>query len=419
MLKITPIDNGLHSLAKGLEAFNKLHGNPADVFSLKDSILRTHHAIETLAKAILFEINPVFVLRDDAKIGKFISRYKEFAEGKNSFIVDDEFTIGLIDALDRLRGMGEIKQYPESEFSQLRNAAEELEKFRNAIQHFAIEANAEIVARVLGNIVPRFVDLLDVLQISANRSFGYGYSVVRFRHKTADLSGFMDKLVEIYPDSKNVIDLLRSQYDILIAKTIEFFSNKTFQNIVLSVKIKDYGKVGPPPYRPEVNLNGAFELALNSHQMLHLQLPADITIRTGGDNAQSNITSYEGSVAISNPVKTPGAQSETDPVVNGSIELRLAVTLRQPDSAIRLQDAGEYLPVLREIEIQMQASLKYEALVHNDSAHYLVQNMIHASGNLKLTISAVPSGYDSEDRKHLIYGILNSTLVSCLVSRVS
>lgn len=49
-MEIDPRKNGIHSLAEALRAFKTFHENPDDVFALKDLILRTHHALETLFK---------------------------------------------------------------------------------------------------------------------------------------------------------------------------------------------------------------------------------------------------------------------------------------------------------------------------------------------------------------------------------
>lgn len=59
-MKIDLRQNGMHSLVEALKAFRKFHENPEAsdvVFSLKDSILRGHHALETLFKEKLSQCN--------------------------------------------------------------------------------------------------------------------------------------------------------------------------------------------------------------------------------------------------------------------------------------------------------------------------------------------------------------------------
>jgi hypothetical protein len=401
MVTITPIENGLHSLAKGLEAFNSLHNNPSDAFALKDAILRTHHAVETLIKAALFEINPVFVLKDETKIGKFVSKFQEFVEGKNSFIIDNEYTIGLIDAINRLHNLGKLSEYPEREFYQIRSALMELEVFRNAIQHFAINAKMEIVARILGNIIPRFMDLLEVLSRSRISFFGYGYSPIQLPHKTLELSEFRKKLNTIYPESEKIINLLRHRYDELISKTIEFFSGREFQETEISVRVRDHGKVGCPPYMPEITLKGALEIAVDAHQLLLSNLPFD-------NVQQFQITNYEGSVIVANPVKK--GNNDFNSIVTGSIELQANIILPRSESAILLAGAEEFVPMLRDIDIGLTVSLHYEAIALYNQAHYDVRNILEAQGELKLIITAVPTGYDNESKKHMVNGSFSSSL---------
>lgn len=417
MAKLTPIDNGLHSLAKGLEAFDALHEDRADVFLLKDAVLRTHHAIETLLKAALFEVNPVFVLKSDTKIDRYLTRYAEFVEGSNAFIIDEEFTIGLSESLLRLRKIGRTKGYSDREFHQLQIATEELEELRNAIQHFAIEADTSVVARVLGNAVPRFVDLLDVLATPASRVSDT--NSFEGRYQVADLSGFRKILTRIYPGSDDAVRLLRTRYDTLIRDAITFFSGKRFSGATLSVNVRDHGRVGAPPYMPEVDFKGTIDIDVDFHRMTQLRFASFgiADFRQGlpdtvGTDTQNNMTSYEGSVSIANPSRKAEHSDEWESVVTGSIELRVAVALQNATSVIHLDGAEEYAPVLRDVEIKMVASLKYEALALYDEAHYDVRKLITADGNLRLTITAVPDGYTQENKEHLISGSLQAVLDS-------
>lgn len=52
-MDINPRMNGIHSLAEGLRAFKNFHTDNKDIFALKDSILRSHHTLETLLKEIV------------------------------------------------------------------------------------------------------------------------------------------------------------------------------------------------------------------------------------------------------------------------------------------------------------------------------------------------------------------------------
>ena len=83
MATVTPLENGVHSLATGLEAFQRFHQSPDDRFALKDAILRSHHAVETISKAVLYDQNPILILRGDTKVERFLQLIEQFIEGKS------------------------------------------------------------------------------------------------------------------------------------------------------------------------------------------------------------------------------------------------------------------------------------------------------------------------------------------------
>lgn len=53
MAWIAPLENGVHSLAEAVRAFETFHGDSTNAFTLEDAILRSHHALETLFKLLL------------------------------------------------------------------------------------------------------------------------------------------------------------------------------------------------------------------------------------------------------------------------------------------------------------------------------------------------------------------------------
>jgi hypothetical protein len=86
-MKIDLRKNGIHSLAEGLRAFRAFHENPEgpDIeFALKDSILRSYHALEILFKKALAQYNSVLLLEKNEKIGSFVESYKKFLNGDKS-----------------------------------------------------------------------------------------------------------------------------------------------------------------------------------------------------------------------------------------------------------------------------------------------------------------------------------------------
>ncbi len=95
--------NGIHSMAKGLEAFKAFYDDQENIFALKDSILRSHHALETLFKNVLYEINPVLLISDDRKVKEVIEGYERFAKGETTTVLDETKTTTLETAIERLR----------------------------------------------------------------------------------------------------------------------------------------------------------------------------------------------------------------------------------------------------------------------------------------------------------------------------
>ena len=73
-MKIDLRENGIHSLAEALRAFSTFHENPDAsnaAFALKDSVLRAHHALETLFKKALMQYNSVLLLVKKRKSWEF------------------------------------------------------------------------------------------------------------------------------------------------------------------------------------------------------------------------------------------------------------------------------------------------------------------------------------------------------------
>jgi hypothetical protein len=66
--------------------------------------------------------------------------------------------------------------------------------------------------------------------------------------------------------------------------------------------------------------------------------------------------------------------------------------------------------MLRDIDINLAVSLRYTAIALYNQSHYDVQNILKASGELKLIITAVPTGYNNESKKYMVNGSFNSAL---------
>ena len=352
-------------MAKGLEAFKVYHENQNDIFALKDSILRSHHGLETLFKNVLYGINPVLLVRDDRKVKEIIDGYEKFAKGETSTVLDETKTTTLEVTIERLRRLGFIK-IDNREYSAFQHAISELCSFRNQLQHLGISANADVVGRILGTVLPRGIDILE--NIPSREPF-----------TSASLESF-------YPQSKAVIELLRNTYDTLVKDAIAFFAKREFVDQELIIKVNDHGHVGAPPYFAELNISGF--LKYNYERMVGFLY---------WKNLEKELP-YQASVNIGQPTFTKGAFPDMG-LAKGNITLNAQMLLDLPNGSILLPDAEEKLRVLRGVSVVIKGNLDYEAEAMMNDWHYDVQKLKTAEGKLSVKIAALPRGYTNHENE--------------------
>jgi len=153
-MKIDVRTNGIHSMAKALESFENFHKHPEDVLSLKDSILRSHHALETLFKDVLYAVSPILIVSKNQKVGKVIEGYEDYMKADAATVLDRTNTTNLQGAIDRLRRLGAIT-LDEREYKLFELSIKELCSYRNRLQHLGISANPDEIGRILGIALPR------------------------------------------------------------------------------------------------------------------------------------------------------------------------------------------------------------------------------------------------------------------------
>jgi hypothetical protein len=150
-MKIDLRENGIHSLAEALRAFSTFHENPdapKAAFALKDSVLRAHHALETLFKKALMQYNSVLLLEKNEKVGSFVDSYKKFLNGDIAWELEELHTIGLKETIIRLNDFGFLKM-DSREFALFLDAVDKLERYRNRLQHLSLSADPDVIARIL------------------------------------------------------------------------------------------------------------------------------------------------------------------------------------------------------------------------------------------------------------------------------
>ena len=403
-LEITPVDNGAHSFAMALKSVQDFLADPTDATAIKDAILRSHHGIETLVKSALFDHNPVMLLRDDAKVGTFVAHYAAFLRGDNAFLLDDAKTVGVNEGLMRLRSIGLLDGVDDRAFHALVAALEQLTAVRNAIQHFGVRLKGDRMLRVLGSLLPRFLDVFEELGTSSKRFRGYGYRLFMMSGGLGDLATVRKRIRDAFPDADAVLATLRHRYDQLLEAAAAAIRGQEFPDTAIRLSIRDHGEVGAPPYVPELNAEGLLTLRMDTGSIHRLgwrdQWPDDVEpIR--------HVISYDGQVTIDAPtIDGP------DLVVgsSGKVALHLTIGLKQAHGIISLPGYDEHLEVLRDISVTVSAQVSYHGYGAATGSHYSVDTLNSAKGTLRVEIRGYPLGYDPDDPSQALVGILEAPL---------
>ncbi|HAO92660.1 MAG: hypothetical protein A2X99_04050 [Deltaproteobacteria bacterium GWB2_55_19] len=375
MIEINSYQNGTHSMGMGLKAFDEFVKDPSNPYLLKDAIIRTHHGLETLFKHILFEMNPAFILPQNYTVEKFIDLSSKYITGENTYLVDEANTIGLLEILDRLKKFHFFGKLSEQEFHQIRSATKTLIGYRNQLQHFAISANEDILARLIGNLVPRSVDVLSRFYRSLN-----------------------DDLRNVFSRSIEVIELLSTQYDRLIQEAIQHFRGKQIDDLDLALNIKDYGYVGAPPYMPELILQGFIIAELSPHKN---------AISSPWPIRNEMPARYDSKLEIIKPTVLE-CTTALNKLVQAGFRTTATIFIDDPKNVINIQDSNEQFAFLRSIKVELGAILNYKALAHFDEHHYMPNEVSEIEGDFELVISAVSMG--SKESKPEILGKFHSKL---------
>lgn len=369
-MEITPRMNGIHSLAEGLRAFKKFHEDPSDIFALKDSILRSHHALETLFKHLLYRINPVFLVSEDIQVKRILDEYEKVVKGENVTILDELWTINLEDTIKRLRKL-KVINIDEREYYILLDSIKRLTNYRNHLQHFGLSANLDVVARILGSAIPRAIEVIE--------------SILPQHEK------MMPDLERIMPEAPEIIHLLRHDYDQLIKEAIQFFKGRSFEEQNLKFKIKDYGMVGAGPYMPELKSEGFLAFEYDRISLV------DYRFSTMMDQTSEIELPYTAKIDISKPKFTEYPGIPKNGVAEGSLEFESRVIFDRAEKALRLLNAEEKIAVLRKLTVVIKILLNYKSEAFMSDVHYDCSKILQADGKLSVRLTAIPRGFGSEE----------------------
>jgi len=386
-MEIDPRLNGIHSLAEALRAFQKFHLDQTEIFALKDSILRSHHALETLFKYILYQKNEVFLVPNNVKMNDILNEYEKKFNGENLTIFDDHLkTIGLVESIERLKKLNYFYDINDSEYYTFLDAIKTLTKYRNALQHFGISANLDVVSRILGNVLPRSIDVMEsMLLLDQNTPFTHPFTL---RPRVS----FLQELEKIFPSSQKVIELLRYNYDKLIREAILYFKDKSIINQLLSLTITDYGKSGAGPYMPHIKMEGFLTIDADRAKIIlsrQILPPPPIQIGVPFD--------YEASIEISEPEFHAHPNTPDYGIAEGTLVLQGRVEFKRAEETLSLKNANEKIAVLRELYVTIHINLNYKAEALYSNAHYNCNKILESNGYLNIILTTIPRGYDREE----------------------
>jgi len=388
-MKLDLRTNGIHSLVEALRAFKKFHEKPDDpnvIFTLKDTILRTHHALETLFKYALLKYNSVLILERDYKIGDFVENYQRFLKGDLETELDEVRTINLKETIERLKKF-ELLKIDARDYALFHEAIEKLDRYRNRLQHFSLSADPDVIARMLGIILPRAIELLDAIP----------------PHHPSTHMLFVDIMIEEpilkilerdFPDEISTIELLRSNYDSLIDQAVAFFKKKSFSNEKLELTIEDHGTGfwGPPELKVKGFLNfqtERFPQALSETNVM-------------------GITEYVANTMISEPEYSGMATFPFEGKLSGNIDFHSEIKFRKAEKFLILPESEEQVSFLRDLSIIIDANIQYEAKGMKGGAHFDIREIQASKGKLTILLTAIPRGYEGE--KPRIAGKFETTL---------
>lgn len=156
-VKIALRENGLHSLWKGIAAYEIAKKDNDNVWSFKDAIMFIHHGVELLMKQILVNHSEYLIFEDlsDSTVKK---QKVANEEGVGVFFLPRApRTVTYSNAIRRVEAFLSPKELDEALVSRL----DELNSLRNQIEHYAVDLDKQEVTTLLGKIREPLLDLLD------------------------------------------------------------------------------------------------------------------------------------------------------------------------------------------------------------------------------------------------------------------
>jgi hypothetical protein len=149
--KISLLENGIHSLNKGLDTLSQYEKDEKnDEFKLKEAIMFLHHGIELILKQILINHGGEYLIFDN--IGNDTIKKIIDAKNKGVSVFNLEKPIHTITYLDAIQRVKAFIDTVDLSKDALDTNLIELNKIRNNIEHYGIEAEKEKVDHLIFKI---------------------------------------------------------------------------------------------------------------------------------------------------------------------------------------------------------------------------------------------------------------------------
>jgi len=144
--RITLLQNGVHSLERGFQRFDE-YLRLDDDFLLKEAIMFIHHGIELLLKQLLAQANEFLIFSDLRQVVRKQRQAKQ--QGMHLLDLDDPpHTATYLEAIERVDAFLDVPDFD----ARLQRALRELNRWRNMLEHYAIEADRDAILSILADI---------------------------------------------------------------------------------------------------------------------------------------------------------------------------------------------------------------------------------------------------------------------------
>jgi hypothetical protein len=188
-----------------------------------------------------------------------------------------------------------------------------------------------------------------------------------------------------FPEEISTINLLRSNYDCLIDQTVLFFKERIFNDLKLELLIEDHGTGwwGPPGLKAEGFIN--FQAEKFGRR------PID-------KEPVSGITEYAANTLVSEPKYNGINTFPFEGQLKGTLDFHAELKFRKAEGILILPGSEEKIPFLRDLDLNIDASLQYEATGMKGGAHFDVREIQESKGKLAIVLTAVPKGYEEKPK---------------------